>query len=157
MTTFVWNIFLALIWAATVGPFTPLNVLIGFAIGYVALSLAWRDGERTTYGRKVGQVIGFLIFLLWELLKANLVVARYTVAPLKQMSPGIVGVPVEDMNDVELSILMNLITLTPGTLSLNVSESRDTLFIHFMHVEDDEQAIEDIQTGFARRVREVMR
>jgi len=91
------------------------------------------------------------------LLKANLVVARYTVAPLKQMSPGIVAVPVEDMNDVELSILMNLITLTPGTLSLNVSDSRDTLFIHFMHVEDDEQAIREIQTGFARRVREVMR
>ncbi|MBX3372833.1 MAG: Na+/H+ antiporter subunit E [Phycisphaeraceae bacterium] len=157
MTTFVWNILLAFIWALTVGPFTPANVMVGFLLGYAALAIAWRDTDRVSYGRKVGQVLRFSLYVLWELLKANIVVARHTLAPLSTMRPAIVAVPLEPMNDIELTVLMNFITLTPGTLSLNVSADRRTLFIHFMHIDDEAASIRDVKNGFERRVMELLR
>ena len=69
MTTFVWNILLAVIWAIALGPMTPLNLVVGFVVGYLMLALAWRlglnyrdDQKNTNYFRRVFQVMSFLVF-----------------------------------------------------------------------------------------------
>jgi multicomponent Na+:H+ antiporter subunit E len=72
------------------------------------------------------------------------------------MRPGIVAIPLDLESDLEILVLTSLITLTPGTLSLDISEDRKTLYIHAMFIENREQIQKLVKEGFERRVREVL-
>ncbi|MEM1165828.1 MAG: Na+/H+ antiporter subunit E [Planctomycetota bacterium] len=159
MTAFVVNVLLALIWSVTIGDFTPANFLFGLALGYVALRIAWNRGSRAPnpYFDKLPKIISFAAFFLKELISANVKVAVQTLSRIDTLRPAIVAIPIEPMSDTEITLLANLITLTPGTLSMDVSGDRSTLFVHFMHVEDAEAQRREIKDGFERRVLEVMR
>jgi multicomponent Na+:H+ antiporter subunit E len=157
MTVFLLNVLLALIWLALTGEFTPVNLALGFAAGYLVLRAARRALPRTGYFGRVFQVISFLGFFLWELFKANIRVAYDIVTPRHHMKPGVVAIPLELTTDEEITVLANLITLTPGTLSLDVSADRRTLYVHAMYVDDLEAFRREIKDGFERRVMELMR
>ncbi|MDR7417864.1 MAG: Na+/H+ antiporter subunit E [Armatimonadota bacterium] len=149
------NVLLALAWAALTGHFSLLNLALGFGLGYALLYVATRAGAGTGYFAQVWQVVGFVAFFLWELLLANLRVAYHILAPLERMRPGIVAIPLDLRTDAEITALANLITLTPGTLSLDVSTDRRVLYVHALRIEDAESFRRDIKAGFERRVREV--
>ncbi len=67
---------------------------------------------------------------------------------------GIVAVPLDVRTDTGITLLANLITLTPGTTSLHVSDDRRWLYVHVMDLSDD--AVEQIKDGFERRVMEAL-
>ncbi len=94
-----------------------------------------------------------LAFFLWELVLANLRVARDVLLPVGRLRPAIVAVPLDLKTDWQITLLAILITLTPGTLSLDVSTDRKVLFLHAMHVDDPEALRREIKSGFERRVR----
>ncbi len=94
-----------------------------------------------------------LAFFLWELVLANLKMARDVLMPLGRLRPAVVAVPLDLKTDWQITLLSILITLTPGTLSLDVSTDRKVLFIHAMHVTDAEEFRRQIKSGFERRVR----
>jgi multicomponent Na+:H+ antiporter subunit E len=73
------------------------------------------------------------------------------------MTPGIVRVPLDVKTDFEITLLANLISLTPGTLSLDVSEDRKVLYVHTMYVGDKDKFIEGIKSGFERRLLKLLR
>jgi len=168
---FLLNILLALAWVVLTGQFTPVNFLFGFVAGFIVLRLAWRavwseNAQIPGYFRKVNQVIAFVGFFLWELWKANLRVAADVLRPRPRMEPAIVAVPLDACSDEEATLLANMITLTPGTLSLEVTGGDGqgggrTLFVHAMHAGDTVAAIErfrqEIKTDYERHVQEVMR
>lgn len=149
------NVLLALVWAALIGPFTLANLLMGYVLGYLALLVTTRGGERGGYVWRVRATIGFIVFLVYELVAANIRVARYTVSSLRGLRPAVLAIPLEPMSDIQITTLANLITLTPGTLAIDVAPDRGTLYVHFMHVEDAEREIAAIKCGFERRILEV--
>ncbi|MDQ7819158.1 MAG: Na+/H+ antiporter subunit E [Armatimonadota bacterium] len=154
----LWNIFLAAIWAAVTGQVTVLNLLVGFALGHLVLWIVQRAvGPTSSYFRKVRQVLGFAVFYLWELILANLRVAYDVVTPTHHMRPGTIAIPLDARTDVEITMVANLITLTPGTLSLDVSSDRRVLYIHAMYIDDVERVRRRIKRGVERRVLEVLR
>ncbi|MBM4461438.1 MAG: Na+/H+ antiporter subunit E [Chloroflexi bacterium] len=152
------NVLLALAWVALTGQFTPANLALGFALGYVMLWVAQRAGKRQAYFGKVWQVVSFAAFFLWEMAKANLQVTYYILAPHRKMRPGVIAVPLDARTDMEITLLANLITLTPGTLSLDVSADRRVMYIHSMTLGDETDKFRrQIKEGFERRVLEVLR
>ncbi len=165
MTLFVWNLLLAIIWAVALGPFTPWNVIVGFVVGYLTLLLARRavsglgtqGDDAPMYFEKVREVVYFLGYFVWALGKANVQMAAYTLSPLSRIKPGIVAVPVQEMSDFEITTLANLITLTPGTLTLDVSPDRRTLYVHVMDASDAERIREEIKSGFEEKLLAVLR
>ncbi len=158
MSLLLANVLLALMWSLMIGSFTPANFLVGFVLGYIVLRLASLRGNRSPYFRKVGTTISLVIYFVIEMIKANVQMAIWTLTPLGKLRPAIVGIPLEEgMSDLELTTLANVITLTPGTLSLDISEDRSMLFVHFMHVDDPEAAIRDVKQGFERRILQVTR
>lgn len=152
MTPFLFNIGLALIWAALTGSFSPANLTAGFALGYFALFLARRVLGTSAYFRKVQQVVGFGLFFLWELILANLRVAYDVLTPRHHMRPRVIAIPLDAATDTEITMLANLISLTPGTLSLDVSTDRRTLYIHVMYAADPEAVRREIKAGLERWV-----
>lgn len=153
MRALTWNLLLALIWVFVTEHFTPINLFIGFVVGYVLLLLVSPALEETRYFSKVPQAFGLLVFFIWELTKANFRMAYYVVSPLSRMNPGVIAVPLEPMSDLELVSLANIITLTPGTLSLDISDDHSMLYIHTMDVGDPDQFRRYIKGGFERRIR----
>jgi len=151
------NIILALVWMALTGEFTPQSLLLGFALGFVVLLLTRRIIGAPTYARKVLQVGGLILFFIWELILANLRVAYDVLTPGFRMKPGVVAVPLDARTDAEITLLANLITLTPGTLSLDVSADRSVLYLHAMYIDSPDEVRQQIKQGFERRVLEVLR
>jgi multicomponent Na+:H+ antiporter subunit E len=151
------NVLLALAWVALTGSFQPSNFLAGFVLGYAALWLLSRTIDHGNYFRKLPQIVSFILFFVWELFKANIRVLWEVITPTFHMKPGIVGIPLDVTSDHEITLLANLITLTPGTLSLDVSDDRRVLYVHTMYMDDVESFRRSIKDGFERRVMEIFR
>jgi multicomponent Na+:H+ antiporter subunit E len=159
MNGLLWNILLALAWMGMVEDFTPQTMLVGFALGFLILFLTRRVAGGPYYMIKVGQALELLLFTLWELILANLRVAHDVLTPRHYSRPGVIGIPLDARSDAEITLLANLITLTPGTLSLDVSTDRSTLYIHIMYIDNDDLELvrRKIKDGFERRVLELLR
>ena len=157
MNGFLLNLILALVWIAVTGQFEPRNFVFGFVLGFLILFFTRRIVGTPNYGNRMIKVIGLAIFFVRELIKANLRVAYDVLTPGFQLRPGVIAIPLDVQSDTEITILANLITLTPGTLSLDVSADRRVLYIHAMYVDDPEVVRRQIKRGFERRVIEVLR
>jgi multicomponent Na+:H+ antiporter subunit E len=84
-------------------------------------------------------------------------VAVIVLSPRMDLKPGIIAYPLKVDRDFEITILANLITLTPGTLSVDVSDDRRILYVHAMDASDPEATKRDIAEGFERKIMEAFR
>lgn len=101
------------------------------------------------------RALGFFLFYLREVLLSNAQVAYDVLTPRFRMRPAIVAIDLEDISDQELIALANLITMTPGTLSIDVSDDHRQLFVHAMYVDDLKKFQRDLEQDFVKRVRYV--
>jgi multicomponent Na+:H+ antiporter subunit E len=106
------------------------------------------------YFRKLPKLIEFIGFVIKELVVSSLRVAYDVVTPTSHLNPAIIAIPLDAESDREIVTLAVLITLTPGTLSLRVSDDRRTLYVHEMYVDnsDVDEARRKIKEGYERRV-----
>jgi multicomponent Na+:H+ antiporter subunit E len=149
------NLLLALAWAALTGQFTPENFLVGCGLGYLVLWLT-RRAEAGWYFRKVLQVVRFGVFIVYELVAANLTVAwTVLLMPRRRLRAGIVAVPLSLSSDMQITLLAYLLTLTPGTVTLDISSDRRVLFMHTLTGLDPDRVRRTVKEGFERRIREV--
>jgi multicomponent Na+:H+ antiporter subunit E len=154
---FLLNVLLALVWVALTADFRPSNFAVGFVLAYLLLALLERPLASFGYLRRVRSVAAFIGFFLWQLLIANLRVA-YTVLSLRpNLVPGIVAIPLSITRPAAIALLANVITLTPGTLSLDISSDRRVLYVHTFAVGDVERFRASIKQGFEQRILEIMR
>ncbi len=144
-------------WIAATGTFTPANFLAGFVLGLVILYFARGAIGTPEYIVRLQRVLGLALFFLGELIIANLRVAYEVLTPRHNMRPGVIAVPLDAKTYGEITLLCNLITLTPGTLSLDVSADRKVLYVHAMYIDDLDDVKRKIKDGFERRLLEVMR
>jgi multicomponent Na+:H+ antiporter subunit E len=157
VVTTKWTVSLAILWACMTGSLTPANLLMGFALSYVVLLVAEGPHAISHALRRVQRVANLLLFFVWELALANLRVAWDVVTPGHRMRPGVIAVPLEARTDVEITLLANMVSLTPGTLSLDVSDDRRVLYVHAMYLHDRDRLVRSIRSGFERRLLEVLR
>lgn len=154
---FVMNILLALLWMALTGTFNPVNFGFGFALGFFILWIKERTGNNKRYFYKVPNVIGFILFYFWEMVKANVQVAYDVITPHYFMKPGIVGLPLDAKTDFEITMLSNVISLTPGTLVVDLSTDRKVMYVHVMYLKDREKFIRTTKNGLERKLLEALR
>lgn len=153
---FVSNLLLTFIWVALTGNFEFSNYLFGFVLSFLMLWVI-TTGQKEKYFTLVPRIIGFVLFFLYELIKANLQVAYEVITPGFRMTPGIVKVPLDVKSDIGITLLANLISLTPGTLSLDVSNDRKVLFVHAMYIKDPESFTQSIKNGFEKRLMQILK
>lgn len=157
MTPFLSNILLALAWMALTGQYRAGGFFTGFLLGFVVLNLTMRGPVVAAYTGRLKAIGGFLLFFVKELMVANARVAYDVITPRHYMRPGIVAIPLDLETDLEITVLSTLITLTPGSLSLHVSDDRRTLYIHAMYITAPEDVVRQVKNGFERRVKEILR
>ncbi|MCR6673367.1 Na+/H+ antiporter subunit E [Devosia ginsengisoli] len=148
---------LALIWAAITGTFSGLNLLLGAAIGIVAVLLLRKNLGPPRRFRQLRNAASLAALFLYELAASAVRVAIVVLTPdmKSALKPAIIAFPLSVKSDAEITLLANLITLTPGTLSVDVSEDRSLLYVHALNFGTREGLIADIAGGFEAKVREV--
>lgn len=149
------NLFLGLTWVGLTGDFNRNNFILGLFLSYGVLYLFQGTLGTTSYFKKVRQVTYFIIYFAWQLILANLRVAYEVLTPDLRMSPAIIAIPLDVKSGLEITLLANLITLTPGTLSLEVSEDNRFLYVHTMYFDEREAFVRSIKEGFEKRVQEL--
>ena len=152
-----WNLLLALAWVTLTGSITAMNLLAGFIFGYVALMVLQKQVPVLKgYSRRIPPLAAFLLFFLKEPVKSNPRVAYDIATPVLHMKPGVIAFPPPAETDMEILFVSSVISLTPGTLSLDVSDDRKVLFIHAMFLHDEEQLRNDLRE-LERRILKVTR
>ncbi len=163
LSTYIIHLIIAVTAVYLVFEFTGLdshfmnNALVFSAI-YFLLWLASRFYDRSHFV-KVPKALGLLLYFLKELAVASLVVAWDVITPRSRAESGVVALPLDARTNIEITILASLISLTPGTLSLDVSEDNKTLFVHAVYIKrgDVEGMKRQIKNGFEKKLLEITR
>ncbi|MDQ0229782.1 Na+/H+ antiporter subunit E [Metabacillus malikii] len=151
------NFFLALTWMFLSNDYSPLAFLKGYFFGLLVMFIMRRFFKHRFYLANIIAIIRLLFIFCIELIKSNISVLKVILSPKLSMKPGIFALETELERDWEITVLSNLITLTPGTLVLDVSADKKTLYIHAMDIDDVEQAKRDIKETFEKAIKEVSR
>ncbi len=104
----------------------------------------------------IGRALGFALFFAWELIRANLRVGALVLRPTTALRPAIVALPLDVQSDLAIQLLAATITLTPGTLSIDVSSDRRTLYVHVVDVgpgDDVAGFVRETKATFERRIK----
>ena len=159
MNLFLWNVILALLWCAIQASFTVFDLAAGFLGGYLVILAAQPVIGRSSYYFGLWRAIAFLGFFTWELVSSSVRVAVQVLSPRLKVRPGIIAVPLDVQTDAAITFLANLNSLTPGTLSLDLSPDARYLYVHVMDVADEagDEARREIKEGLERWVVELLK
>jgi multicomponent Na+:H+ antiporter subunit E len=147
------SILLALAWAALQGEMTLLNLLVGYGVGYTVLALLARGGVLpSTLVSRMHHALELAAFFGWALVLANLRVAADVLRGTR-IEPAVVAIPLDVTSDGEILLLSMLINITPGSVTIDLSDDRRTLYVHVMHMKSADETRREIKSGFERRVK----
>lgn len=142
MNFFLLNILLAFMWMLFWGWIDVYSFLAGFALGYLVLGLVSRAiNRKRNYATAGWDLLKFALYFAHAVVVSNLQVAWVVLSPRPRIAPRIVRYPVGDLSDIQLTTLANAITLTPGTLSTDVSDDGQWLYIHGMFGQDRDETV----------------
>lgn len=152
MSLFAVNLLLAAAWCALLGVFSLGTLAVGFVLAYLALLVAQPLFGPAPYYSRVLRLTRLGGYFLRELVISSVRVAIDVLSPRPTFRPGIVALPLPEMSDAGRVTLASLITLTPGTLSLDFSPDRSTLYVHGMFVDDADALRRELEKGMEREV-----
>ncbi|MBO9655450.1 MAG: Na+/H+ antiporter subunit E [Agrobacterium tumefaciens] len=155
MSLYVVQLLFVAVWLAVTGSITLANIVFVLIVSTLALGLIRHQlpgGQN--HWLKLSRVLSLVLLFFKELALSAWKVAVLVTRPKLEVQPGIFAYPLTVTTDFEITLLANLITLTPGTLSVDVSADRKTLYVHAIDCSDIEATKNDIKNGFERKIME---
>lgn len=149
------SLFLLLLWLLLVNNLSFGHVLLGAFLGWMIPLLSqlfWINPPRIA---KPWQLCRFLLLVLFDIIVANLQVARLVLNPFARPRPAFVEVPLELTDELALTMLASIICLTPGTVSADLSADRRTLLLHCLDIDDEAGLVAQIKQRYERPLLEV--
>lgn len=146
---------LLLSWLLMVNDFSLGHWLLGAFLGLVLPLLCRNLLLSAPRIRRPGLLLRFIALVLYDIVVANLQVAKLVLGPRSRLQPGFVEIPLELTDDLAITILASVITLTPGTCSADLSGDRRTLLVHGMDVPDPQALVADIKARYEAPLKEV--
>lgn len=151
------NFLLAITWMFFESSMELSTFIVGYLLGAFVIFFMRRFFSSRFYVYRLFSIIELILIFLRELLLSNLAVLKVVLSPKLDIQPGIFAMETRLTSDWEVTLLANLITLTPGTLVVDLSPDNKILYVHAMDIEDAEEAIEDIRNSFEKAIMEVSR
>ncbi len=155
MTQFLLHLTLAILWMLLWGSFDLYTFLAGIVVGFLLLALVGRTTGRSFaypvrqvaalgYPTRLWRLVHFAAYFVKILVIANWQVAKLVLAPSMPIHPRIVRYDVTGLTPVQITTLASAITLTPGTLSTDISADDRFLYIHCINAPDARQAVREL-------------
>jgi multicomponent Na+:H+ antiporter subunit E len=148
------GVWMVVLWVVLWGEVTVANVVSGVAVSAVLLLLLpLRRGARGRFYVRPLRAVGFVLWLLVQIVRSNLLVAWEILTPRDRIRAGVVSVVLPPCSDGLVTLVANCITLTPGTLTLEVRREPTTLYVHVLHLRDIDDVRHDVLDLLRRVVR----
>lgn len=142
-------------WLALTRSASAIQVLgasvLAVALPHAAASLL---GEPVIV-RRPFVAVRLAVVLVWDIVVANLTVARLVLGPLSRMRPGFVVVPLASRHRYANVLLANLLSMTPGTVSVEIDERGRRILLHVLDLRDERELVEAIKRRYERPIREM--
>ena len=150
------TLILAVVWTLLQNEVSAGMVVFGVILGIVIpwmTSIWWPD---TPKGFRLGRMIGYSVIVLWDILVANIEVAWIVLTvPNSRLRPAWIVVPLELKQPEAITVLAGTITLTPGTVSADLSDEGHSLLVHVLHTDDPDGVRDGIKSRYERRLLEI--
>lgn len=104
---------------------------------------------------KLPHFVAFVVFLFYEMLISSILLARDIVIPGREFVHGIICIELSLKSDTAVIALVNLVSMTPGSLSIELSEDRRLLYIHAIYLEDPERFRRKVKNQFEKRIQKI--
>lgn len=135
--------------------FSAAHAVLGSVL---AIVIPWFSQHFWPERVRIGQPVLALRFVgrvLLDIITANITVARLILGPMHTITPRFVHYPLQLQDEFAITVLANTISLTPGTVSADVTHDRQTLLIHALDVDDEKQLIEEIHKRYEQPLLEI--
>ncbi len=149
------NLIISFMWMFLSESYTFITFIIGYIVGILLLLILNRFFNERFYLERFHKIILLFYIFIRELILSNLDVVKLVYAKNPNFEPGIFAMPIDVKKNWEITLLANLISLTPGTLSIAISDDNKNIFIHAMHIDEKEQSIYEIKNTFEKAIMEV--
>jgi len=150
------TLLLAIVWILLQNEFTAGMAVFGVILGVLIpwmTSIWWPD---TPKGFHMGRMITYSIMVMWDILVANIEVAWIVLSvPNAKLKPAWIIIPLELRQPEAITVLAGTITLTPGTVSADLSDQGHSLLVHVLHTDDPDAVAADIKNRYERRLKEI--
>jgi multicomponent Na+:H+ antiporter subunit E len=146
MSYFALNLLLAIVWTFLTGNLSVEGFIVGYVMGFIGLMFSRHVLGSGRYVRGVIGIFRLLAVFVYELVVANLLLARDILRPVPPFKPGFVSFDVRDLPPLETVLLANMISLTPGTVTVDSDDDGSTLYVHTVYAQHPER----IRAGFRK-------
>ncbi|WP_404453112.1 Na+/H+ antiporter subunit E [Virgibacillus necropolis] len=151
------NLIIAVMWMFLQETYTFASFIGGYILGIILLLVLNRFIPDSFYLNRVFKTIQLVFLFMKELYSANMDIVKLVYKPKLEFEPGIFAMPTRLKSNWEITLLANLITLTPGTLTVAISDDNTHLYIHAMDIDDIDESIAEIKNTFEKAIMEVTR
>lgn len=151
------NLLIAMVWMLLHDTWNSLTFAIGFTLGFVIIFALRKFFPTPFYGRKLWAIAKLLAMFSKELMVSSLIVVGQIIRPKLTIEPGIFRMETRMETEWEISLLTNLMTLTPGSVVLEIAPEEGVMFVHAMDVKTMQKMIIRTKNRFEDVIIEVMR
>lgn len=138
------HVFLALLWTWLVGPDGP-RFAVGLVVGLLALAVGARSIGSAVYLRALAAAATLLGLFAADLVLSNLHLARDILRPRPRFVPAILAFDVGELDPLQTALLVSLVSLTPGSVCIDLDDAERTLFVHTLYAGDEREALRRIR------------
>ncbi|TXR54550.1 Na+/H+ antiporter subunit E [Reinekea thalattae] len=146
---------LFVVWILLTNSLTIGNILLAL---FLSASIVWlvRDIRSNTIRlHKPLSIPKYVLILFWDIVSSNFIVAKQVLGPIKKLKPGFVAVPLDMREPIPITLLASTVSLTPGTVSTEVSEDFSILYVHALNVSDEQALINEIKQRYEKPLKEI--
>lgn len=143
---------LAAIWILMKGTGSAGDFFVGLILAALILRFLRKSYHQERSFLRVGRIARYVLSFARELVVANLQVLKIVLSPRIRIRPGILAYRTRCRTSFGVTLLANSITLTPGTLSVDVSEDHKTIFVHALDITHPDEVRESIRLGLEEPV-----
>lgn len=156
ITRIVFHIVLALLWCMMHNNFYPATFIVGYLLAWASTSMFKVLTTYKPYRMNVWEGIKLFFIFLKEMIVANLQIAYIIITPPLNIKPGLIEYPLDLKNEGAIVLLANMISLTPGTLSVDIASDRKHIYVHAMVMETPDQMKQQIKNTFEKRIQKMI-
>ena len=150
------TLILAVVWVLLQNDVSAGMVVFGIILGIIIpwMTSVWWPNTPTVF--RLGKMASYSVIVIWDIIVANVQVAWIVLTvPNAKLKPAWIVVPLELRLPEAITVLAGTITLTPGTVSSDLSDEGHSLLVHVLHTDDPDAVLDEIKTRYERRLLEI--
>ena len=143
------------VWLGLHSSLAPIHIAGGVLLAGLVPPLLHRSLDGAGRARRPGVAIRLAGVVLWDIVTANVAVARRVLGPMSRLRPGFIEVPLDLAHPDAVALLASIIAITPGTVVADIDEARSRILVHVLDLADPTALVSEIKRRYERPLKEI--